>query len=91
MQMMRWVGQMSLIAGLLTGCGGVEQEDAEPFLDMQEEALAGCTLQFWYEFYSDSGHTNLVGQSGCTCGGPRVNWGFKSEYRLVRIAPQPCP
>ncbi|WP_257792687.1 hypothetical protein [Myxococcus xanthus] len=40
---------------------------------------------------SDSGHTNLVGQSGCTCGGTRVNWGNKSDDRVVRIAPQPCP
>ncbi|ATB46886.1 DUF6289 family protein [Corallococcus macrosporus] len=91
MQMKRWVGQMALVAGLLTGCGGVEQDDAELSLDTQEEALAACALQFWYEFYSDSEYTNLVGQSGCTCGGGRVNWGNKSEYRLVRIAPQPCP
>ncbi|GEL69819.1 hypothetical protein MVI01_16030 [Myxococcus virescens] len=45
---------MALIAGRLTGCGGVELEDAEQSLD-----------------------TNLVGQSGCTCGGARVNRGNK--------------
>ncbi|GHG74641.1 hypothetical protein [Comamonas sp. JC664] len=91
MQGRRFMKRAVLMAGLLAGCGGVEPADAEPPLDTREAALASCALEFWYEFYRDSGHTQLVGQSGCTCGGGRVNWGIKSDYQVVRIAPRPCP
>ncbi|WP_426750764.1 hypothetical protein [Myxococcus sp. Y35] len=91
MQMRQFIRRAVLVAGLLTGCGGVEQEEAELSLDTQEDALASCALEFWYEFYRDSEHTQLVGQSGCTCGGVRVHWGIKSDYPVVQIAPRPCP
>ncbi|AKQ67600.1 hypothetical protein A176_004512 [Myxococcus hansupus] len=91
MQVRRVMGRAVLLAGLLAGCGGVEQADAELPLDTQEEALASCRIEFWYEFYRDSGHTQLVGQSGCTCSGGRVQWGNKSDYQVVSIAPRPCP
>lgn len=70
----------SLVAA---GCGGPVEQEESPELGTQKASLPDCSVSpdNLRNYYSDPGHTNLIGQFGC-CSGGLYNWGIKSSQYI---------
>ncbi|NMO16830.1 hypothetical protein HPC49_04805 [Pyxidicoccus fallax] len=75
----------ALVAGLLAGCGGVEEDGLEteqPHLATREDRLI-CITQHIVVFYSDATYTTEVGVEHCYCGYRPTLEGQRTLYRQV--------
>lgn len=75
----------ALAAGLLAGCGGVEEDGLEteqPSLASREDRLI-CITQYTVVYYSDATYTTQVGVESCWCGNTPTREGLRTQYRQV--------
>ncbi|WNG57879.1 hypothetical protein F0U59_26315 [Archangium gephyra] len=75
----------ALAAGLLAGCGGVEEDGLEaeqPSLATREDRLI-CISNYVVVYYSDATYTTEVGVERCWCGEWPTREGLRTSYRQV--------
>jgi hypothetical protein len=71
---------MGCLVAMAVGCGG---SMVDPELASQEATLPDCSNEpnaNLRRYYNDAAHTQLIGESGCYCGG-LFYWGYKSIYQ----------
>ena len=82
----------ALAAGLLAGCGGVEEDGLEadsPNLATREDRLR-CLSDSVVAYYSDATYTTEVGRERCFCGSTPTRTGQRTQYRQV-LWENACP
>ncbi|MCY1043250.1 hypothetical protein OV208_18175 [Corallococcus sp. bb12-1] len=73
-----------LAAGLLAGCGGIEEVREQPQLGTREDELPFCEGFSFVTYYSDATYSVEVGHGDCSCGHTLRVVGKKTDYGIYQ-------